>query len=201
MFYTLRMVRAEIHSEDDLLDSARSVVVHQGARGATVAAVKEASGAPIGSIYHRFGSLDELLARAWIRAARRSQAAGLVAEGTDPIDTVVAAAVALYDFCIENREDAVLLASFKRDDFAESDLPDGLRLELEHLNDPVLVRLGQLARLLFGRANRSSIDLLLVALVDVPYAFARRYLDAGARPPASQRQRLQTVVHSLLDQG
>lgn len=51
------------------------------------------SGAPKGSVYHRFGTLDELLAPLWLRAARRSQAAFLAAlDVEDPTEAAVSAA-------------------------------------------------------------------------------------------------------------
>ena len=67
------MGRPQLHSEDAILDAARTLVLEVGARSATVTAVAETSGVPKGSIYHRFASLDDLLAEMWIRAVRRSQ--------------------------------------------------------------------------------------------------------------------------------
>jgi AcrR family transcriptional regulator len=43
----------------------------------TVDRIIDSSGAPKGSIYHRFSTVDDLLAAMWIRAVRRSQAAFL----------------------------------------------------------------------------------------------------------------------------
>jgi AcrR family transcriptional regulator len=62
-----------------MLDVARDLLLEGGAHGATVEAISRASGAPTGSIYHRFGSRDELVTRLWMRAVRRSQAAFLEA--------------------------------------------------------------------------------------------------------------------------
>jgi AcrR family transcriptional regulator len=71
----------------------------------------------VGSLYHRFGSRDELLARLWIRAVRRSQADFLAAiDRADPIDGAVSGAMAILDFCERKRTDARLLLSFRRED-------------------------------------------------------------------------------------
>ena len=48
------MPRPELHPTDSILDAARGVVLEQGLGAATVAAIAESSGAPVGSIYHRF---------------------------------------------------------------------------------------------------------------------------------------------------
>jgi AcrR family transcriptional regulator len=78
------------------------VVVERGSRGATVEAIAESSGAPTGSIYYRFRSVDELLARLWIRAVRRTHELVREAASADPVETVVAGALALYDFCLRS---------------------------------------------------------------------------------------------------
>jgi AcrR family transcriptional regulator len=193
-------VARALHDEESLLDSARSVVLGRGLRGATVAAVAEASRAPTGSIYHRFASVDELLARAWIRAARRSQACALVPRSADPVADVVAAALAMYDFCLRERDDALLLASVRRADFAGARLPGDVRDELERVNRPLAEPLRELTRRAFGRADRRAIDLVLLAILDLPYGFARRHLEAGTTPPARHRRRLEAAVLAAIDE-
>ena len=44
-----------------------------GLVAATMAAVAASLDAPIGSLYHRFNSKEELLARLWLRTAERFQ--------------------------------------------------------------------------------------------------------------------------------
>lgn len=187
------------HDEASLLDAARSVVIRRGARGATVAAVAAESRAPTGSIYHRFGSVDELLARAWLRAARRSHACVFVSQSEDAAGEVVAAALAMYDFCLRERDDAILLASFRQADFAHAGLPHELRAELERVNEPLADPFGELARRAFGRADRRALDLLVLATVDLPYGFARRHLEAGTKPPPADRARLAAAVRAAVD--
>ena len=93
------MARPELHPTDSILDAARGVVLDRGLGAATVAAIARSSGAPVGSIYHRFGSVDHLLAEMWIRAVRRSQEGFLAALGDpEPIEGAVAAALTVYDF-------------------------------------------------------------------------------------------------------
>ena len=50
------MPRPRSHDLDTVLDAARAIVLEQGARAATVAAIAKRSGAPTGSLYHAFGS-------------------------------------------------------------------------------------------------------------------------------------------------
>lgn len=191
------MVRPK-HSLDGILDAARGVVVDRGARGATLEAIAQASRAPAGSIYYRFRSVDELLARLWIRAVRRTHEVVLEAASDDPIETVVAGALALYDFCFREREDALLLGSFRPAEFARAGLEEELRAGLEQINEPVMEPLRQLARALFGRGDRTAVDSVLLALVDLPHGFARRHLDFGTTPPPARRVRLEAAVRAVL---
>ena len=114
-------------------------------------AIAEASGAPTGSIYHRFGSRDELIARLWIRAVQRSQASFLVAvDRGGAREAALAAATSILDFCEEHPADAQLLVAFRRDDLIRA-IPEGaLADELAVLNRPVEQAVVQLARRLYG---------------------------------------------------
>lgn len=193
------MGRREVHSEEAILDAARAVVVERGIRAATVAAVAVASGAPTGSIYHRFGSVQEILARLWIRAVRRSQEVVLpLLDQEDPAQALVAGALASYDFCIRRPDDARLLALFSRSDFLSAGLPVGLHDELVRLNDTALDAMRRLSHRLFGRAARTELDLVLACAVDLPYGLARRYLETDARPPSTRRAVVEASVRSML---
>ncbi|HEY1690333.1 MAG TPA: TetR/AcrR family transcriptional regulator [Solirubrobacteraceae bacterium] len=192
------MPRRELHSQEAILDAARKLVVEGGPRSVTVGAVAAASQAPTGSIYHRFTSVDELLARLWIRAVRRSQEATLTVDFEDPAAGVIAAALALYDFCLEHREDALLLGAFRRRDLERAELPGELREELKQVNEPIERPLGELVRRLLGSKSRASLDIVLLAVVDLPYGFARRYLDGEGSPPPERRERLAAAVEAVL---
>ncbi|MGG7382453.1 TetR/AcrR family transcriptional regulator, partial [Escherichia coli] len=77
-----------------ILDAALEQVLDRGARATTIDAIAEASGAPKGSLYHRFQSLNDLLAEMWIRAVHRAQESFLAAlDNPDPVEAVLDAAV------------------------------------------------------------------------------------------------------------
>src|SRR5205823_4383100 len=97
------VARPRVHSDADILDAARTLVLDAGARAVTIDAIALASGAPKGSLYHRFASLNDLLAEMWIRAARRAQEEFLRAlDQPDAIAAAVAGACSLYDFAHSN---------------------------------------------------------------------------------------------------
>ncbi len=189
---------------DGILDAARTVVAQGGARALTVDAVAQASAAPVGSIYHRFSSVDALIARLWLRAARESQEAALRAAreaGGAPRDVCLAVALALYDHCLREPADAALLGSFRVADLLRLQLDPGLADELRRVNDPIDRLMGRLSRAVFGRADRDARDLLLLACVDLPFGAATRHVRDGARAPRRRRERLALAVAAALEES
>jgi AcrR family transcriptional regulator len=195
------MPRPKLHPTDTMLDAARDLILEDGSRSATIEAIAGASGAPTGSIYHRFGSRDELITRLWMRAVYRSQASFVTAlEQRDAKDAALAAAMSIIDFCEDHPADAQLLASFRREDLIRS-APEGpLADELADLNRPVERAVIHLARRLYGTRSRAALDRTLMAVFDLPYGAARRHLISGARLPTGLRADLSRAVSAVLDQ-
>jgi len=195
------MGRRRVHQPNTILDAAQTLVLEEGAGAATVGAIASASGAPIGSIYHAFGSRDTLLAQLWIRAVRRSQRRFLDAleDESEPLDSAVAAALSIYDFARDEPGDARLLVSLRREDLIQMPLPAELASELAELNRPIEEATGALARRLFGRVSRERVEQTALAVFDLPYGALRRHLVSGKRPPAALRAPLARAVRAALD--
>ena len=194
------MPRPQVHPTDTMLDAARDLLLADGSR-ATIEAIADASGAPTGSIYHRFGSRDELLARLWIRAVYRSQASFLAAlERENAKDAALGAAMSIIDFCEDHPADARLLVSFRREDLIRSTPEASVAEELEELNRPVERAVTELARRLYGRRTRAALDRTLLAVFDLPYGAVRRHLIAGAELPPALRSDLALAISTVIDQ-
>jgi AcrR family transcriptional regulator len=195
------MPRPELHPTDIMLDAARELLLRDGARAATVEAIAKASGAPVGSIYHRFGSRQSLITRLWMRAVYRSQASFVAAmEEGDPTEAAVAAALSPFDFCREHPADARLLASFGREELLGVTPEGPLADELGELNRPVERAVMQMAKRLYGSRSRRALDRTLLAVFDLPYGAARRYLLRGATLPPGLRGDLDTAVRAVIAQ-
>lgn len=195
------MARPQVHPTDTMLDAARELLLKEGSRSATIEAIAEVSGAPTGSIYHRFASRDELIARLWIRAVYRSQASFVAAlERDDAREAALAAAMSIIDFCDEHPADAQLLVAFRREDLIRA-IPEGaLAEELAVLNRPVERAVVQLARRLYGKRSRTALDRTLLAVFDLPYGAARRYLITGTALPSRLRSDLRRAVAAVIDE-
>src|SRR4051794_31829094 len=93
------MARPRIHDLEAVLDAAERLVADGGGAALTIRALAQRTGASSGSLYHAFGSRNELLGRLWLRAAKRFlalQCAAVeehLAAGTD-YDGAVTATVA-----------------------------------------------------------------------------------------------------------
>jgi AcrR family transcriptional regulator len=185
-----------------MLDAARDLLLESGSGNATVEAIADLSGAPTGSIYHRFGSRDGLLTRLWIRAVCRSQASFLAAlEQEDPRTAALAAAQSILEFCEQQPADARLLVSFRREDLIRTAPSGQLADELEELNRPVEAAVVALARRLYGRPTRAALNRTLLAVFDLPYGAVRRYLITGTKLPAGLRDDLARAVNAVLEDG
>jgi hypothetical protein len=105
----------------------------------------------------------------------------------------------MFDFCVDSPDDAVLLTTFRRADFLNADLAPATRHELEHVNDPIAGRIRNLSRALFGRADQTHVELILIAVVDLPSAFAQRRIQTPTAPTRPYRARLEAAVRAMLD--
>jgi AcrR family transcriptional regulator len=167
---------------------------------ATITQIAATSGAPAGSIYHRFGSRDALLAKMWISAVGRSQDRFSAAvDATDePVNAAVAAGLSIFDFANNEYEDARLLVSLRREQLIRSPLPPELASRLQDLNQPVEAAVTRLARSLYGTASRGHRQQVALAVIDIPYGAIRRFLIAGTPPPESLRPLVQRAMCAAL---
>jgi AcrR family transcriptional regulator len=169
------------HETDAILDATRALVLADGPRAASVAAIAEASGAPAGTLYHRFGSRDGVVTAVWLRALDRFQVRVMAAGSGVGLDAAVAMAVATVVFARDLPDDARLLLTVRPADLVDGREDPGFGAALAGRNAPLGTRLRELARDLFGADDPRAMDAMYRAVVDLPYAAVRRHV--GALPP------------------
>lgn len=170
------------HETDVILDAARTLVLDGGPRAASVAAIAKASGAPAGTLYHRFGNRDGILTAAWLRALRRFQERALAADGQTPTEAAVAMAVAAVGFARALPEDARLLLTIRPGDLLDDEPDAAFRHTLAEMNAPLTDRVATLARELYGNSRPRSVDAVARAVADLPYAVVRRHAHDDPMP-------------------
>jgi AcrR family transcriptional regulator len=183
-----------------MLDVSRDLVLDHGARAVTVDRIVAASGAPKGSVYHRFSTVSDLLAAMWLRGVRRSQARFLEPLRADenPMDAAVTAGLALCDFASEEPADARLLASLRREDLVGEVTDPELVAALQQANRELQDAVKALARGLYGRATRDAIERTTCAVIDLPQGAIRRHLVQGVPVPRSVRSQLAAAIRAAL---
>ncbi|MEU8124412.1 TetR/AcrR family transcriptional regulator [Spirillospora sp. NPDC049024] len=183
------MGRPAKFSEDRILDAALAVTAEGGPAAATIAAIADRLGAPSGSLYHRFGSRDLLLATLWTRCVRRFQDGFVAALDADDAE---AAALHTPRWCRENPAEAAVLLLHRRRDLAAA-WPAELAEPLDALNARAA---GALTA--FARRRGVDRDRLVFATVDVPYGAVRRHLLDRRPPPARVDELIATTCRAVL---
>ena len=174
------------HETDVILDATRALVLAHGPRAASVAAIAKASGAPAGTLYHRFGNRDGVVTAAWLRALERFQSRALAAAADTPIDTALetatAMAVAAIGFARELPDDARLLLTIRPNDLRDGQPDAAFRQTLAAMNAPLIERVRELAAQLYGSSDPRALDAVNRAVADLPYAVVRRHAREDPMP-------------------
>src|SRR5215208_6085407 len=171
------------HPTDRILDAARSLALTDGPRAVSVAAIADASGAPAGTLYHRFGSRDGILRAAWLRALEGFQARWLeAAHDPDPLEAAVAMARSVVAFARGNPDDARLLLTLRPQDLLDADPDADFRGVQRAMNAPLEADLRRGARDLHGRAAARALAAVLRATVHLPDGAVRRHAHTATMP-------------------
>jgi len=185
-----------------VLDAAESLAVEAGPAGVTTRSVAVAAGVSNGAIYHNFGSRTELVARTWLRAARRFLDvqtelvdAALADDAADPVDAVVAAAQAPAVFYERRRRSAELVWRVQRDQLLGPDLPASLAAELKDLDRQLIDLMVRLSSHLWDRRDGAAVDAITVCIVDLPTAII---LSRNRISNSWARDRLTAAVRAVL---
>ncbi|MCT7660771.1 TetR/AcrR family transcriptional regulator [Mycobacterium deserti] len=184
------MPRPARYSVDQLLDAAAKLLAGDGPGAVTMSAVARATGAPSGSLYHRFPTRAALCGELWARTEERFQDGFTAAltRSDDPHAQCVDAALFIVQWCRDHPDEAqVLLAG-----------PDAL--DSARWPDPLVARHRQRGRRLrrLLAAVPADTDRVSAAVTDIPYAVVRRHLLARRSIPASADAIVTDCARALL---
>lgn len=183
--------------ESDLLDGATRVAAKHGPAQATVARIARETGAPVGSIYHRFPSRGALLSEVWLSAAERFQDASLalLAKARNE-DEAVECALFTPRFARRDHATAVILLAQRRDDFLAADAPEEYRRRAAKLAADMRGGISAAAdQLLPGDPRRR--DKLAIAIIGIPLGAVRIFLPQAV-PPVEIDETIAAAVRAAL---
>jgi AcrR family transcriptional regulator len=153
------------------------------------------TGVSVGSLYHRYGSREGIMAAAWLSSVQAFQSEFLAALQSDSPDAGENAALATPRFCRSHRDQAVILCVGRRETLLNDKAPPEIRHKVDALNADA--RSG-----LAAFANRQSLDMqaCLHAIVAFPLASVRLYLP-GKKVPKSVDDYIKAAYHSAIAIG
>ncbi|NEW38488.1 TetR/AcrR family transcriptional regulator [Nocardia cyriacigeorgica] len=174
------MARPRRFTDDQILDAARDLLSDPAVTRPGIAAISAASGVHTGSIYVRFASREELLARLWLRSIRRFQA-GLIEALTGP-DPLLTAAAYLPRYCRAHPAEARAMKMFHRDELLDTG-PDDLRAAIANVNDEMNAALSDAVAVQFGTADEQGMAIAGAAVKAIPYGLVRDFIARAAPIP------------------
>lgn len=196
------MARPRLHSVDDLLDVAEQLVTTGETAGLTLRALAARAGVSNGSIYHAFGSKDELLARLWLRASDRlgeiMTAAVAAADETDGPQRVVAAALSPVTLARRHPISARLFFAQRSDQLFSADVSGEVVEHLAAQQTEFVGLLIELAKAVWDRKDRAAVEAITACVVDIPGGMLRRTLMSGGTPDAATETRIEAAVRAVL---
>lgn len=192
------MARPQKYSVDDLLDAAAAAVQAHG-RAVTLQQVAQTAGAPMGSLYHRFDSRDDLLARLWVRSIQRFHV-GLLTAGdeADPLEALLAMATHIPRFCRDNPADALAMTLHRQPVLAAATSGE-LHEVVTAINDEVNARYATLGRAHWGRLTTRRRLILMLACLQSPYGLVRPY--CGGDVPKELDEVVRASSAAILELG
>ena len=138
------MGRRSTFSDDDVFAAVGRMLVRDGE--VRMQSVVEQTGVSVGSLYHRFGSREGLLARAWLDTLAAFHARFLAALDQPGEVPGLAAALETPRFCRDEPDKALILVCCRRSELMSDDTPEALQAELAAVNDGVMAAIEAFCR-------------------------------------------------------
>jgi AcrR family transcriptional regulator len=136
-------------------------------------------GISFGSLYHRYGSREGLLARVWLDAVQEFQRGFLAALTSGGANAGESAALETPGFCRREFDRALILVTCRRSEFMTAELPRPLREEVEKIDDQAADSMAK-----FASERRLKEADCWMAIAGFPIGAVRLYLPLRPVPSA-----------------
>lgn len=192
------MARPPRFDETALLDAAVRLVAAAGPAAVTMAAVARESGAPNGSVYHRFPQRAALLAELWLRTVERFQDGCLAAlsAASEPLAAARAGARYVVAWSRANPQEAALLLHGP-DEFGRGEWPEDCVRRARRGNRRVLEAVARVAEGL-GATTPADAERISLAVIDLPLAVVRRHLGSDHGLPEHAEDLAESCAADLM---
>ncbi len=144
----------------------------------SVQEISKMAGVSVGSLYHRFGSREAILAESWLDAVQAFQAGFLTALERGGLE----AALETPRFCIREPDRALILVSLRKDTMAGAGVNAELSGEINSVNQKTIRIISE-----FAKSNDLSEDLCHLALIAIPLSVVQLYLPKRPVPGEAEK--------------
>ena len=177
------------------ISAAQEVIATDGLEGLNVLKIARQAGATTGSLYHRFASVEELAAMAWMEAAESFQSEfALALSEAPPAEAVLAGALVTPDWSRKNLTAARGLLRSSAATLKQQELPAPLQKRLGRLQSNLRRTILSFARRYESKASPERIELFQFLLADMPLAAVTPYLKRGELPPDRVNSVIRTAI-------
>lgn len=189
------MGRRPRFTKEQFAVAALDLVSEGGPKAVTIAAIAARTGAPVGSVYHRFPSREHLLAEAWLHLAGSFQRGfiGLLEKG-DPVE----AALYTVRWVRRRPREAKVLLLHRKEDLVGGDWPAEVRRQAADLGGEVRSALASFSKRFFGSPEKRFIRRSVFALIDIPLAAVRRSLEGDCVPSPAVYSLVRETCETLM---
>lgn len=174
------MGRKPRFEKKDFVQAALRVLALAGPAGVTVQAVARETGAPIGSVYHRFASRDVILAGLWVRIVADFQDGFLAALAEGDVERAI---LHTPRWVRERPREAAVLLLYRREELIAGPWPEDVKARVADLAAELDGGIMEFVMKKWGAADEGTLRRTVFALMDVPAAAVRRYLARGEIVP------------------
>ncbi|MDR2997486.1 MAG: TetR/AcrR family transcriptional regulator [Microbacterium sp.] len=190
------MARPRRFSDDQVLDAARDLLADPAIVRPSIADISRASGVQAGSVYLRFASRDELLARLWLRAIQRFHAT--LFEAMDAEDPLLGAALHQSRYCRSHPTEARAMKMFGQDQLAGVGSAE-LQEQILHVNDEMGARFHDVIRERYGVDDPALVAQAYTVVRAIPYGLIRGFIAHAAPIPLWIDEVVRASVAAALD--
>ncbi len=192
--------RAPKCDEKQIVAAAGRIIAESGLQAATIGAIAERVGAPIGSIYYRFDSRGDLIANVWLQAAADFQQSFFARlRGPVPFDAGLDAALLMAARVRSQRGEARILLMHRREDFIDSTCSVAIREKAEALGKQVRDEIGSFAIRLSQKDDKTTKAVISYAVIAAPFAVVRPYVATDEAPPKLADSLIETTYRCAID--
>jgi AcrR family transcriptional regulator len=176
------MGRRAHFSSEEIIKATLRVIGSRGPAAVTISAIVKTLGCPVGSIYHRYTSIQHILAETWLSIVESFQDGFLQCLDDPDIDLGgLEAALHTPRWSRSHFLEARVLLCYRREDLVSSEWPEMVRERATRIGEDLTSGLRDYMGRRFGRPTQRDISLTRFALTSMPTAAVKPYLDSGEK--------------------